>query len=178
MLTPHKTQLTLLLLVPLAFIASCRSPKASAVTASQHCSVHDSLNWTRDYLRRFTIRDYRDILLLDTLCFVWTATADSAVPLPTMITRSSRLTADVLQDSADTVSVLGSSESATERADSSAATAVSGRADETAQVTEGSAPQSRTRLLCLISLVAGLALGLLFGTRHGQTLRKLLHLLR
>lgn len=125
----HKTQLTFLLL-PLALIASCRSPGATTATESSHTYVLDSLHYTEDYLRRFSVRNYRDLQLFDTTAFVWTLSPDSSSLVPAMITRSARLLADESSESADTAGTLRSGSAATMRTDSVTAAASSSLADK------------------------------------------------
>lgn len=125
----HKTQLTLLLL-PLALIASCRSPGATTATECSHTYVLDSLHYTEDYLRRFSVRNYTELQLFDTTAFVWTLSPDSSSLVPAMITRSARLTADESFESADTAGTLRSGSAATVRTDSVTAATSSSLADK------------------------------------------------
>lgn len=164
----HKTQLTLLLL-PLALIASCRSPGATTATETSHTYVLDSLHYTEDYLRRFSVRNYSDLHLFDTTAFVWTLSPDSSSLVPAMITRSARLTADESCESADTAGTLRSGSAATVRTDSVTATAT-GSAAGTAQRTERPARSGLLCRLCLASLAAGFILGLALSRRLKGTL--------
>lgn len=159
----HKTQLSLLLLVPLALTASCRSQKPAVHSSSVHTISADSLHWTEDYLRRFTMRTYSDITLSDTTSFVWTLSPDSSALVPAMITHSARLTADEATESADTASLLGSGMSATELTGSMTA-------EDSGTMTEGKTQRAgqsfrTTRRLCLLFLAAGFVLGLMLSAR-------------